>query len=174
MNPPPAIAETPVSGLDLPVPGFAMDATRPQRVETLGVTQPLRRWWRKRRFWGAVLAALVVGGATWVAEYRGRQTRLIFVNPGSDPLPALMVTAEGFTHTVPPLDGEASHRWVLPEGGVPAPVVILGTTATGADWQWKSGVLQPGDGTRLVLRVSADGTVEESSVTSFWSSLVGE
>ncbi|MCF7734429.1 MAG: hypothetical protein K9N23_22290 [Akkermansiaceae bacterium] len=174
MNPTPSIAEAPVSGLDLPAPGFALDATRPQRVETLSATPPIRRWWRKRRFWGTVVAVLVVGCATWVAEYRGRQTRLIFVNPGSDPVPAFMVTAEGFTHTVPPLVGEASHRWVLPEGGVPAPVVILGTTATGVDWQWKSSVLQPGSGTRLALRVSADGTVEESSVTSFWAILVGD
>lgn len=174
MNQSPSIAEAPVSGVDLPVPGFAMDAIRPQRAETLGVTPPIRRWWRKRRFWGTVVAILVVGSAIWVAEYRGRQTRLMFVNPGSDPIPALLVTAEGFTHTVPPLVGEASHRWVLPEGGVPAPVVILGTTATGVDWQWKSGVLQPGSGTRLILRVSADGTVEDSSVTSFWSSLADD
>lgn len=158
----------------LPVPGFAVDAVRPLRVETLSAAPPVRRLWRKRRFWAALVVLGVVGGSIWVAEYRGRQTRLIFVNSGSDPLPALTVTAAGHTHTVPPLEGEASHRWVLPDGGEAAPVVILGTTESGAEWQWKSEVLQPGGGTRLILRVSADGLVEESTVTSFWSSLVGD
>ena len=174
MNPTTSVPSAADRESALPVPGFAVDAVRPLRVETLSAAPPVRRLWRKRRFWGALVGIGVSGGVLWVAEYRGHQTRLVFVNSGSEPLAALTVTAAGFTHTVPALDGEASHRWVLPDGGVAAPVEILGTTENGADWQWKSEVFEPGSGLRLIFRVNADGMVEESTITSFWSSLAGD
>lgn len=174
MPPVPSSPIPPDSHASLPVPGFAAEAVRPMRVETIEAAPPVRRLWRKRRFWGALGALAICGGALWVAEYRGRQTRLMFVNSGNDPLPAMTITAAGFTHTVPELAGESSHRWVLPEGGIAAPVEILGTTESGESWQWQSEVREPGNGLRLIFRVSADGLVEESDAPSFWSNLMGD
>lgn len=156
----------------LPPPNFATDSFRPAHIPSCSIPVARRRGWRKRRFWGALAASLLATAILLTAICRGQQTRIFFINQSSEPLPSLTVSAAGHTHSVPVLDGEASHRWVLPSGGSAAPVVIFSNSSSGATWNWEGPVIDPDSASRLILHIWPDGTVEESNSSSFWFDLL--
>ncbi len=163
-----------VTGLGLPVASFASEEPAPPPPAATVVACPRRRSWRKRRFWGAAAGSLVLAATVAVALHRGSQTRVIFINAGDKLLPPLAVSAAGFTHQVPALEGEASHRWVLPAGGQPSPIIVMpAVQAEGLPWKWESDLIQPEAGSRQILRIWPDGTVEQSTSLSIWIDLLG-
>jgi len=120
-----------------------------------------------------VAALLAVASTGVVSLYRGRQTRIIFINVSTGSLPALTVTAAGFSHQVPALEGEASYRWILPDGGSPAPITIRTNSSAVVPWKWEGDLIQSGTGTRMLLHLQPDGTVESVSSSSIWQDLTG-
>lgn len=172
--PPPDSNEAALEEDFIPAPTFAQGLTRPVHCSTLPQAPSRRQYWKKRRFWAAVIMLLTGVTGISIAVHRGHQTRIIFINTGGETLPVLSVTAAGFTHRVPVLESEASYRWVLPEeGGHAAPITIQSNPAEGSGWRWEGEPVQAGTGTRLMLHLHADGMVEPGTSQSVWKEISG-
>ena len=138
------------------------------------VPRPDRRYWQKRRFWAAAVVFCSGISAAAVAWQRGQQTRLIFINAGAESLAPCTAAVAGQGHYVPVLAPEASHRWVLSPYGQTSAVTLRGLRTDGSEWTWEGSSLTPGDGHRLILRISADGSVEPGDSLSVWRELLGD
>ena len=97
-----------------------------------------RRFWRKRRFWGAALAVGAAGVAAGIAYHRSCQTRVIFINAGESTLAGLSVAAGGETHNVPALENGQSHRWVMSAAGQSSVIALRGLRLDGSEWSWEA------------------------------------
>lgn len=163
----------------LPVPSFATDAEEVTAVPVLaaGAGPASRRWWQRRRVWAGSAGAVIFTGVGLAMAVSGRQAKIIFINAGDDTLPPLTVTANGHTHSVPPLEARASYRWELPPGDGEAaetPVQVLAAVPDdAARWDWTGGVAPTGRGASLILRIHSGGLVEESTGSSAWYALFG-
>lgn len=171
------IGAAPPRPVTMPIPRFAMDLglSRAIPVPTLPAGRHPRPLWRKRRFWIVPGALALLGATVTTAVVRGRHTRIIIINSGSDTLPSLTVSAAGHQHEIPPLESGASHRWVLPEGGIPTTILVKPSTPSPSTpgLQWEGGPLDPGQGARRILHLNADGALEESTSSSIWLDLTG-
>ena len=133
-----------------------------------------RRFWRKRRFWGAALAVGAAGVAAGIAYHRSCQTRVIFINAGESTVAGLSVAAGGETHNVPALENGQSHRWVMSAAGQSSVIALRGLRLDGSEWSWEGSYLTPGDGQRLVLRLTSEGMVEYGESLSLWRTFAGD
>ncbi len=156
----------------LPAPAFAGEAEIPAHLPAIAPSAPRRPWWKMRRVRYGFLGVLVLTGVILTLLNSGGRNRIIFINGSDETLPALTVTAAGFTCSVPPLEARASHRWLVPPGGNGEEIHVL--SATGEEvpqWKWTGNPMRPDSGVSLMLRLWPDGTVEESRDSSIWHEL---
>jgi hypothetical protein len=158
----------------LPTPAVAGDGVLPHSQAFPAPLPPPPRLRRIARFAVPAFLAfcLAVAATAW---HRGQQSRIIIVNECKDHLPALSLFVGGQSFTVPPLDPEASYRWVLPANTAPAPVSLRTPDIPDSpSWNWESPPIPPNSGSRIILHLWDDGSVDVSSNRSVWAVLSGE
>jgi hypothetical protein len=157
----------------LPTPAFAGDGVLPPS-KRFPASPPQRRLRRLARLAipAFIAFSLAVAATAW---HRGQQARIIIVNECQDHLPALSLFVGGQSFTIPPLDPEASYRWVFPADTAPSPVSLRTPDIPGtSSWNWDGPPISPNSGSRIILHLWDDGSVDVSTNRSVWADLSGE
>ena len=106
-------------------------------------------WWKRRRLWWPLAAALAIGGAATFAWLDADTSRIIVYNQTGDPLASVTIAACGQTKTFREVDDDVSVRFkLLPTGGASAITIFVN-----AEERWQGDYIEPSGGYRAIIRL---------------------
>ena len=129
-----------------------------------------RPWWLRKRiiFPLALLVGVVVTG--FIAFENSDASTIVVYNESGNPLPPLLVSACDQSRTFAVLADRESVRVTLKPYGVESAVHLeLGPEPA---WRWDGPLIKPHGGSRVTIRLLADGQVEAFTDVSWWQRIL--